>query len=182
MLWSGMPRKAAFGLVCHHDKVPLIRYFTRSHISGAIPFPRLCVIQQIWTKHSPWVHGDCSSTLLWPSEGLVSKLGQFILILWRWGQRFYTDPGSWLGIIHIFHMQLLRFDPADLEREEFAAGFRSSAVGYGGCSGGTGSSGTSWSGRGLCSSRGGLRPLKFILHPVNLDKVIVGRQLGGTVA
>lgn len=61
----------------------------------------------------------------------------FILILWRWGKWFYTDSSCWLRTINVFHVQLFRFNPADLDREELAAVFPRSTIRCGSSSSGS---------------------------------------------
>lgn len=90
----------------------------------------------------------------------------FILVLWWRGERFSAYFRCRLGRLDVFRVHLFRLNPADLDGEEFAVILSSSAV-------------------GRSSSRGCRRPgdrslrvLGLKLHPVHLDQVFVGWQLG----
>lgn len=55
--------------------------------------------------------------------------GRDFVVLRRGGQRFYADSSRWLRALAVLHAQLLRFDPPDLDGQEFAVVFSGSAAG-----------------------------------------------------
>lgn len=97
------------------------------------------------------------------------------IVLWRRRQWFYTDFSCWMRTLGVFHVYLFRFNPADLDGQELAVIFPGSTIGGGSTSGMSSGTGGCW-GR-LRPSSCGIRSLDFILHPVDLDKIFIGRQL-----
>lgn len=75
----------------------------------------------------------------------------------------------------VFHVYLFRFNPADLDGQELAVIFPRSTIGGGSTGRMSGGTGRCWG--MLRPSSCGIRSLNFILYPVDLDKIVIGRQL-----
>lgn len=97
------------------------------------------------------------------------------IVLWRRRQWFYADFSCWMHTLCVFHVYLFRFNPADLDGQELAVIFPRSTIGDGSTGRMSGGTGRCW-GR-LWPRSCGIRSLGFILNPVDLDKIFIGRQL-----
>lgn len=141
----------------------------RMYFNAAGRIPQQVIFQVLackgWSKSHRIVPNIISSIL---------KRRHFILIL-RWGgEWFNTESSCGLRVINVFHVQLLRFNPADTDREKLKVIFPRSMVW---CRNSSSRRTTRIHGR-LRSANCALWPLVLVLHTIHLHQVVIGRQLG----
>lgn len=133
-------RLQCFGVKWHewlHIKVPLFQMFSNKEPSSSLGFTRQIHIHKSDHKRFRGFQSIVLNTIR-----LILNWRHFILIL-RWRSEWlYTHSSCWLWVINVFHVQLFRFNPADLDGEEFAVVFSRSTVWCG--------SSSSWSTRPWC--------------------------------
>lgn len=93
-------------------------------VTGSIFRSRSSHLSSVQTKRCSETSSNFSSF----SPNFPLNWRHFILVLWRRGERLYTHFRCRLGRLNAFHMHLFRLNPADLDGEELAVIFPSSAV------------------------------------------------------